>query len=252
MNEKQKDREMSQFALVGYGRMGQLIETLARERGHEITARFDEARPLTKDVNLSGAEVLIDFSTAAAVKSNFQAASKLRIPMVQGTTGWQDAADPGDFPKLTAICSPNFSIGVYVLNQLAEQAAQWLGWLGEYDAAIHEWHHRGKADSPSGTALMLANKMLPYLPQKNEICTDTCHEKIQPGQLHVTATRMGRIPGRHRIEFDSEFDALTLEHAAHSRDGFASGAIRAAEWILGRQGQFTMADFMNDVLNQHE
>ncbi|MCK5739973.1 4-hydroxy-tetrahydrodipicolinate reductase [bacterium] len=243
---------MSKFALIGYGRMGQLIEKLARDRGHEITARFDEARPLTKEVDLNGAEALIDFSTAAAVKSNFQAASKLKIPIVEGTTGWQDAAKPTDFPKLTAICSPNFSIGVYVLNQLAEQAAQWLGRLGEYDAAIHEWHHRGKADSPSGTALMLAGKMLPHLPRKNEICTETCHEKIQPGQLHVTATRLGRIPGRHQIEFDSEFDSLTLEHSAHSRNGFAFGAIRAAEWILGRQGQFSMDDFMHDVLNQNE
>ena len=168
---------------------------------------------------------------------------------MEGTTGWQDFVNPDDFPKLTAICSPNFSIGVYVLNQLATQAAEWFGRLEEYDAAIHEWHHRGKADSPSGTALMLANKMLPYLPRKNEIWSETCHEKIQPGQLHVTATRMGRIPGRHRIEFDSEFDAITLEHAAHSRDGFAFGAIRAAEWILGRQGQFTMDDFMRDILS---
>ena len=243
---------MSQFALVGYGRMGQLLEKLARKRGHEITARFDEARPLTKDVDLNGVAALIDFSTAAAVKSNFQAAAKLRIPLVEGTTGWQDFVDPADFPELTTICSPNFSIGVYVLNQLAGQAAQWLGQLGEYDAAIHEWHHRGKADSPSGTALMLAGKMLPFLPQKKEIFTETCHEKIQPDQLHVTATRLGRIPGRHQIDFDSEFDSLTLEHSAHSRDGFAFGAIRAAEWILGRQGQFSMDDFMNDVLNQNE
>lgn len=233
--------------LVGYGRMGREIEVLARSRGHAIEAYFDIEEPLIKGSSLTGIDVLIDFSVPGAVLETLQAAASAAVPVIEGTTGWSDLLRKAcAIPGLTMVHSPNFSPGVYVFMQLVRDAAKQLGRLQGYDCYVHEWHHAGKLDSPSGTAKKLGEILLEELPSKVKTLYDTCDRRIEPGELQVTSTRAGRIPGTHLVGFDSAFDTIELKHQAHGRQGFALGAILAAEWILGRQGVFTMDDFMAD------
>jgi 4-hydroxy-tetrahydrodipicolinate reductase len=237
------------IALLGYGRMGQEIEKVASQYGHEVAAIFDIDNPLTTSSHLNGAQIFIDFTLKDAVLENLKIAAALGIPIVEGTTGWNaDITELKQIANLTLIFSPNFSIGVYQFTKLVAYAAQLFGPLAAYDCYLHEWHHTGKADSPSGTAKKLANILVDHLPQKTGLLTETSHKKIDVNQLHVTSTRVGRIPGTHEIGFDSDFDFIQLKHTAHGRVVFADGAIRAAEWLINRQGIFTMDDFMASYL----
>lgn len=234
------------IALVGYGRMGKEIESLSQEMGQEIVAVFDEYSPLVETSVLGGAEVLIDFSLGEAVLGVLREAAKKKLPVVEGTTGWYDHLDEARaIGGLTMIYSPNFSMGVYQFTQLARRAAQLLGPLDCYDTYVHEWHHSGKADSPSGTAVHLAEVLVGELPNKDRSMYESCHRRIEPPELHVTSTRVGRIPGTHEVGFDSEYDQIQLRHVAQGRVGFAYGSLKAAEWIVGRQGIFTMDDWMS-------
>lgn len=236
------------LGLVGYGRMGKEIERVARGRGHEVCVVFEIDRPLTPASDLQGAQVLIDFSYKDAVLATLEAAARLGVPVVEGTTGWTDQLDRlQSIPKLTVLHSPNFSMGVYQFRRIVEQAARWLGPLGDYDCYLHEWHHAGKADSPSGTARYLAEVLIQNLPGKSEVLYSTCDRKIHPHELHVTSTRVGRVPGTHEVGFDSVSDSILLRHTAHGREAFAHGAVRAAEWIVGKQGIFSMEDFMDSI-----
>lgn len=238
-------------ALTGYGRMGQEIEGLAEELGHTVTAVFDGNQPLQAHSDVGNAEVVIDFSTASAVWENLEISAGLGLPVVEGTTGWLD--EPSrleNISDLTVVYSPNFSIGVYQFRRIARFAARLLGQIGGYDCYLHEWHHQGKADSPSGTAKALAGALLAELPDKDRVLAETCHRKIEPGELHVTSTRSGRIPGTHEVGFDASTDQIVLRHQAHGRQAFARGALLAAEWIVGRGGIFTMDDFMNSAVSE--
>ncbi len=236
------------IGLIGYGRMGREIEAQARQAGHEICVCFEIDNPLHKTANLNGAEVLIDFSISQSVVNTLTAAAELGVPVVEGTTGWNDQIETVRAIKnLTLIYSPNFSIGVYQFIKLAEYAAKLFGPLREYDCYVHEWHHAGKADSPSGTAYRIAEALLPHLPGKTNLFDKTSEGKIPAQALHVTSTRVGRIPGTHEVGFDSAADSIRLRHEAHGREGFAKGAVRAAEWIVGRKGIFTMDDFMQSM-----
>ncbi len=233
------------IGILGYGRMGREIEQTAKKRNHTISAIFDINKPFDQSSDMNATEVLIDFTLQDAVLKNLETAAFFGIPIVEGTTGWLDHfKDAQNIAGLTMIYSPNFSLGVYMFTKLAEYAAQLLGSLGEYDCSLHEWHHRGKADSPSGTAKKLADVLLAHLPEKEKLLFETSHGKIDPAALHVTSSRVGRIPGTHEIGFDSDFDFIQLKHQAHGREGFAYGAVRAAEWIVGKKGIFTMDDFM--------
>jgi len=236
------------FAILGYGRMGQEVERQALARGHKITAVFDIDKPFTVDAELNGAQAIISFTLADSAIENIKTAAALDIPIVEGTTGLADKLDAvKSIPNLTMIYSPNYSIGVYVFTQLVEYAAKLMAPLSEYDCYLHEWHHTGKADSPSGTASKLAELLLEHLPNKDYIEPDTSHGKIDPKALHATSTRVGRVPGTHQIGFDSMVDEIELKHVAHGREGFALGAVKAAEWIVGKKGIFTMEDFMSQV-----
>jgi len=236
------------IGLVGYGRMGREIETQARQAGHEICVRFEIDHPLIKTANLNGAEVLIDFSLSQSVVNTLTAAAALGVPVVEGTTGWKDQLQTVvAIENLTLIYSANFSIGVYQFIKLAEYAAKLFGPLRDYDCYVHEWHHAGKADSPSGTAYKIAEALLPHLPGKTSVLGKTSEGKIPAQALHVTSTRAGRIPGTHEVGFDSAADFIQVKHEAHGREGFARGAIRAAEWIVGKKGIFTMDDFMQSM-----
>jgi 4-hydroxy-tetrahydrodipicolinate reductase len=236
------------IGLIGYGRMGKEIEHQARQLGHEVCAHLEVEEPLCLNSQLHGAEVLIDFTTAGAVMDTLSVAAQLGLPVVEGTTGWNSQLDRvKEIKNLTLIYSANFSIGVYQFMKLAEYAARLYGNLAEYDCYLHEWHHTGKADSPSGTALRLADILLPHLHGKEKILAQTSEGKIAPQVLHVTSTRVGRVPGTHEIGFDSASDFILLRHQAHGREGLARGAIRAAEWIKDKKGIFTMDDFMEST-----
>jgi 4-hydroxy-tetrahydrodipicolinate reductase len=235
------------LGLVGYGRMGREIETIAVSRGHEIGVRFDIEGPRVETSSLSGVEVLVDFSVPGAVLSTLKAAASCRIPVVEGTTGWgEDLGEACEIKGLTMVHSPNFSPGVYVFMQLVRSAARQLGCIRGYDCHVHEWHHTGKLDSPSGTAKKLGDILVAELPAKDKTLYDTCNRRIEPGELQVTSTRVGRVPGTHIVGFDSTFDTIELKHQAHGREGFALGAVLAAEWIVAKEGIFTMEDFMAD------
>lgn len=237
------------IGLLGNGRMGRTIEKLAVERGHTIAAIFEKENPLASDSNLNGAEMLIDFSTAESVLDNLNAAARFGIPVVEGTTGWtRQLEEMTRIDGLTVLFSPNFSFGVYVFLRASETISKMINSIGNYDAYIHEWHHAAKADSPSGTAKMLAEILLSNLSRKEHPLFETSHGRIAAEALHVTSTRVGSMPGTHEVGFNSPFDLLTFRHQSTGREGFAYGALRAAEWLAGRNGIFTMDDFMLDIL----
>ncbi len=237
------------LALLGHGKMGQAVEHLAAQRGHKISAVFDRQNPFTPHSDLNGADILIDFSSADAVLSHLKWAASTATPIVEGTTGWySELPKIHTFQGLTLLYSPNFSLGVYAFSKIVESAARLFDRIGGYDAYIHEWHHAGKADSPSGTAKKLADVLLANFTSKTQIQAETSHGKIDSTRLHVTSTRAGAIFGTHEIGFSSPYDWVTLRHQAVTREGFAEGALRAAEWLAGRTGIFTMDDLMNDLL----
>ena len=240
------------IALVGYGRMGREVERAALARGHEICAIFDEETPLDAASNLQDAGVLIDFSLASAVLGVLRSAARAGVPVVEGTTGWQqDLEEARGIPGLTMVHSPNFSVGVYQFMRLARQAGALLGSL-DYDCYVHEFHHRGKADSPSGTARQLGSILLEAHPGKQRLLEGDCRRRIEPDELQISSTRVGRIPGIHEIGFDSEADTIILRHEAHGREGFAGGAVLAAEWIADKTGIFSMDRFMDSISGEQE
>lgn len=243
------------LALVGTGQMGQVVETLASERGHEVVARFDSEQPLTEAKGaeaLNGAEVAIDFSLPEVVLDHIERYCRWQQPAVVGTTGWYDALDTvrawvKEFDA-ALLYAPNFSMGVALLRRALHGIVPLLEQLPDYDAFVHEVHHTRKADSPSGTAKMLGQEILKGLSRKTHLDTETQHGRIDPEALHVTSTRVGTVFGRHTAGFDSPFDQLRFTHEAKGRTGFAFGALQAAAWIRGRQGLFTLEDMLTDWL----
>jgi len=239
-----------QIALIGYGKMGKEVELAARNRGITVARIFEidtntGAAGMTRE-SLSGVDVCIDFSSPMAVMDNIHAAAECGTNIVVGTTGWYDRVD--DVRALVHkknigfLYSANFSLGVNLFLQIVGEAAQLIDPYPEYDAAISETHHRGKADSPSGTALSLANSMVQAMKRKSEIVTDVTRGPIRPEQLHVSSVRVGAVTGTHAVVFDSDADTIELVHRAKSRRGFASGVIAAAEWLKGKKGFYTMRD----------
>ena len=217
--------------LVGYGRMGRLVDALAAEAGVEIVGRLrggDMADPSAWPT----ADVAIDFSTAAAVPANARALGARGLSLVIGTTGWQAQADAvrrelESFP-IGVIAAPNFAIGVNLFLLLAARSAQLLAGRG-FGAWIHEAHHAAKLDAPSGTAVALKTAIAPYVTN-----------------VDVSSTRAGFIPGTHTLGFDSPAETITLTHTARDRSTFARGALEAARWIHGRRGWFTMSDMLEE------
>ena len=234
------------IALVGYGKMGHMIEKSARSLGHEVVATIDvisedatvkipqgDYQAVSRAVKESGAEGVIEFSHPLSVMGNIKALLPLGLPIVVGTTGWNDKHE--EVAKLAAECggvimtSSNFSIGVNMLYKIVAEAVKILDDYSEYDIATWEAHHNQKADSPSGTALTLANVILENTKKKDTIVTDAFHERPLPNQLHVSSTRCGSIPGTHTVFFDSAADTIEITHRARSREGFATGSVHALE-----------------------
>jgi len=219
--------------------MGKLIGTLSEEKNHQITAIIDESEAgLTADKlasKLKHVDVAIDFSTAEAVQRNVKACVVAGVPMVEGTTGWNSRRiEIENFVKANrgaVVFGANFSIGVNLFYRISDFASGLFAKFPEYEAFIEEQHHSRKKDAPSGTALKL-----------KEIVAE--HIK---SDFNIAATRAGSIPGTHRVGFDGAADQIMLEHTARSREGFASGAIMAAEWIVGKKGFYEFAHVMDEI-----
>jgi 4-hydroxy-tetrahydrodipicolinate reductase len=214
--------------LVGYGKMGRLVEQLAAEQGVQIAGRVDVG-----GTGWAPADVAIDFSTADALQTNFARYVEMRLPVVIGTTGWTAVAPAlrarAEQARLGVVAAANFSIGVNLFEMMAAHAARLVRAHPEYGAWIHEQHHATKRDAPSGTALLLRDAM------------------VRGGfdrPIDMASTRAGMIPGTHTIGFDGPSDTIELTHRARDRRGFASGALLAARWLPGRQGWYTMADVL--------
>ncbi len=234
------------IALVGYGKMGHMIEQAAKRAGHEVVATIDVAaedasvkiaagdgEAVVRAVKSSGADGIIEFSHPTAVMGNIKALLPLGLPIVVGTTGWNDKKDEvAELAKNVGgaiMTSANFSIGVNMFYKIVEEASKIMAEFSEYDVATWEAHHNQKADSPSGTALEVARRVMLGNPSKTEIVTDAFHERPKANQLHVSSTRCGNIPGTHKVFFDGTADTIELTHTARSREGFANGAVKALE-----------------------
>jgi 4-hydroxy-tetrahydrodipicolinate reductase len=229
-------------ALIGYGAMGKLIKTLAENKNHEIAVVIDEG-----DANLSaellagrlkGVDAAIDFSTAEAVRKNVEACLITGIPLVEGSTGWN--GEKANIKELVEekngafVFGANFSIGVNLFYKITDYAAELFSKFEDYEAFIEEQHHSRKKDAPSGTALKLKEVVAKNIKK----------------DFSVSSTRAGNIPGTHRVGFDGNADQILLEHFARTREGFALGAILAAEWIIGKKGFYEFTDVMDEILRQ--
>lgn len=230
------------IALVGYGKMGHMIEQCAKRDGHEVVATIDvfaedatckiaagDTDAMVRAVKSSGAEGVIEFTHPSSVIANVKALLPLGLPLVVGTTGWNDKhAEIAAYAKEvggTIMTAGNFSIGVNMFYKIVEEAAKIMANYKDYDVATWEAHHNQKADSPSGTALEIARRVMIGYTDKTEIVTDAFHERPAANQLHVSSTRCGNIPGTHKVFFDGTADTIELTHTARSREGFAVGAV---------------------------
>jgi len=222
---------MPRLAIVGYGKMGKLIEQLAPQSGFEVALKLDEfnnpkGEGLTA-ANFQGIDVAIEFSIPAAVPANVEGIAALGVPLVVGTTGWLEHVDQVKASVQRhgtgLVWSPNFSIGVNLFFQLVAEAARLMSEEPVYGAWAWEIHHSQKKDAPSGTLLKLVDAM----------------KKAGYGRnIDVGSNRAGAIPGTHEIGFDCAADTITLRHTARSREGFARGALKAAQWVMGKKGFF--------------
>ena len=230
------------IALLGYGRMGKAIEVIAQERGHEIVATIDKDNP--NDV-FDHADVAINFSIPAAAVANITHAIKQGVPVVCGTTGWLEhkveIETLCEEKKGAFLYASNFSLGVNILFAFNKKLAQTMGQYNQYKASMEEIHHTGKLDAPSGTAITLAEGILPHTKQQ----AWKLAEEANKNDLAITAKREPNVPGTHTVNYISETDTISIEHIAHNRDGFALGAVMAAEWIVGKRGIFSMQDVLN-------
>lgn len=234
------------IALLGYGRMGQIIQRIALERGHEIVLIKDSK---TSFEGLQNAQVAIDFSLPSVAVENIQAALELKVPVISGTTGWldhyQEVADFAEKQQSAFLYASNFSIGVNVFFELNQYLAKMMRTLQDYKVSIQETHHTQKLDAPSGTAITLAQGVIQNSEQYNNWSLLEDQQSIDSNELSIESIRLNDVPGTHSVNYDSVIDQIQITHTAHNREGFALGAVVAAEWIIGKKGVFTM----NDVLN---
>lgn len=228
------------IALLGYGKMGKTIEKLALERGHNIVIKAD----IGTQYDIKDADVAIDFSIPEAAFNNISNCLINKVPVISGTTGWLK-----DFEKAIALCNENkgafiyasnYSLGVNIFFELNKKLAQMMNPLTQYKVSMEEIHHTQKLDAPSGTAITLANGIIEETGYKKWTL-----ESPNSNEIGIIAKRIENVPGTHEITYDSSVDSIQIKHIAHSREGFALGAVIAAEWIIGKQGVFTMKDVLN-------
>ena len=261
------------IAIIGYGKMGKMVEQAAIAQGHTITAIVD---PLVKEAGLSaqsgaqgaaqyreitgdlgGAEAAIEFTQPGTALANIKALAQRKIPSVIGTTGWHDklgeARQAVESAGASLIWATNFSLGVNIFYRIAWYAARLADSFPEYDVGGFESHHNKKLDSPSGTAKTLVEGVLARIKRKDKAVWETLDRRPEPNELHFPSLRVGSVPGTHSLMFDSPADSIEITHTARSREGFASGAVRAASWLVKgeagvRKGFFSIDDMLKDVL----
>lgn len=248
---------MLKIGLVGYGRMGKQIACVMKSKDLIPAAIIDPYAPdaTAKEINkktLSDVDVIIDFSSPDVIMENIEKYVQLGVNAVIGTTGWFDNIDKVKnlvADKIGLIWSGNFSLGVNLYFKMVEYASKLVGNLAgdTYDPMIHEFHHNQKKDSPSGTAIMIADLVKAGFNTKNSIITEKLDRKREDNELHVSSTRGGYIPGTHMVMFDSLVDTIELKHTARSRDGFASGAVTAALWLAGKKGFYNFSEIFNTI-----
>lgn len=229
------------IALFGYGKMGKTIERIALERGHCIVAKIDVE---TTDFDLSETDVAIDFSVPTEAFNNINLCFTKNIPIVSGTTGWLDKYDETVSNCKSAngafIYASNYSLGVNLFFELNKQLAKLMKGFDAYDVSLEETHHTQKLDAPSGTAITLAEGVIDLTDKENWGLDVTQNEKTIP----ITSKRIENVPGTHIVSYDSEVDTIEITHTAKNRDGFALGAVIAAEWLKDKKGVFTMKDVL--------
>ena len=228
------------IALLGYGKMGKVIEKIALERGHEIVLRKTSSN--TYD-GLENADVAIDFSIPDIAVCNISECLNTNIPIVSGTTGWL-----ANYDKMVALCNEkngsfiygsNFSLGVNIFFELNNHLAKIMSKFNQYNVSIEEIHHTQKLDSPSGTAISLANGII-----ENSNYNNWTLESPTFDQIHIDAERIENVPGTHSVFYNSDVDFIEIKHVAHNREGFALGSVIAAEFIHDKKGVFTMKDVL--------
>jgi 4-hydroxy-tetrahydrodipicolinate reductase len=228
------------IALLGYGKMGKVIEKVALSRGHEIVLRKTSS---TSFDGLALADVAIDFSIPDAAVCNISKCIATNIPIVCGTTGWL-----AEYEEMVALCESkkgafiygsNFSLGVNLFFELNAYLAEMMSKFNEYKVSLEEIHHTQKLDIPSGTAISLAQGIIENSNYRNWVL-----ENPSENEIRIDAKRIENVPGTHSITYNSEIDSIEIKHTAHSREGFALGAVIAAEWIVGKKGVFSMKDVL--------
>ena len=229
------------IALLGYGRMGKTIEQIAINRGHDIVLKVDKD---DNDYDITKADVAIDFSIPTVAFNNISNCLNNGVPVISGTTGWlenyDNAVELCKEKNGAFIYASNYSLGVNIFFELNKTLAKMMSNLKQYNVSMEEIHHTQKLDAPSGTAISLANDIISNNENYKDWKLDENGESIIP----IVAKRIEDVPGTHTITYKSEVDTINIEHVAHNRQGFALGAVIAAEWIVGKTGVFTM----NDVL----
>ncbi len=229
------------IALFGYGRMGRLIEQIALERQHRIVAIKDIDRP---EIDYTQVEIGIDFSSPEAAAENVLCCLEKGIPVISGTTGWLDK-----FEEVVEVCqrekgaflyASNFSLGVNIFFALNTRLAQLMDARKEYEADIEEIHHIHKVDAPSGTAITLAEDII-----ANSRYQEWKLNEGSGNTIPIHSKRMDEVPGTHQVRYSSSIDDIEIRHTAHNRNGFALGAVVAAEWLMGKTGVFSMKDVLN-------
>lgn len=227
------------IALIGYGKMGQMIEKSALSRGHTIIAKISSSEWDLKKIQ--EADICIEFTKPESALNNIRRIAELKKDLIIGTTGWyNELAEVQTLVnenQIGALYSPNFSIGINLLLDILKYASKLIHHFPDYDVAEIESHHHQKKDSPSGTAIAIAKAI-----QKEMPLVDT---------VPISSVRCGSIPGTHTVLFDSPCDTITITHAARNREGFAQGAIQAAEWLKGKKGLYTFEDCMQSFKEGH-
>lgn len=245
------------IALLGYGKMGKIIEKIASDRKHNIVLKIDHdnQHELTAE-NLKKADAVIEFTTPASVLSNIQHCFDAGVPVVVGTTGWyehleqvkQNCVDSGS----TLLYASNFSVGVNIFFHINKKLAKLMNNYPYYDVQVEEIHHTQKLDSPSGTAITIAEGIIDNVDRKKEwvnVLTaegnDADDSSLKSEQVLIESFRIDSVPGTHTVIYDSEVDTLEFKHTAHNRNGFALGAVLAAEWVHNKKGFFSVQEMFN-------
>jgi|TARA_Y100000310_G_scaffold116452_1_gene115154 4-hydroxy-tetrahydrodipicolinate reductase len=243
------------IAIIGYGKMGHEIEKIAKAKGITLKTIDSNNNADYKEINdesMKDIDVCVDFTHPDSVVENIEKISKFKKNIVVGTTGWYDNMDEVkkviENAGIGLIWSGNFSVGVNAYFKIIENAAKIMNKFDDYDIFVHEFHHNKKADSPSGTAVMIGKILTDNIERKKKIVTEELKRKIESDELHISSTRSGAIPGTHIVGFDSPADTIELKHTARSRQGLALGAVMAAQWIQNKKGFYGIDDMMKSIV----